>query len=315
MDRLAGMAVFVKVVESSSFAAAARHFRLSPAMVSRHVHALEEQLGAQLLNRTTRRVSPTEVGQAYYQRVRQILADIEEADRLATDLHATPRGLLRMTSSQSFGIRHLAPAIADYLALCPEVQMDVILNDRYLDVIEEGFDLAIRIGHLEDSSLIARRLAPIRMALCAAPDYIARHGAPQTPADLAQHNCLVYTYAASQSEWRFVDGDGKEHSVHIEGRLLANNGDVLRVAALQAQGLALGPTFILGEDMRAGTLVRLLPDYTPPEAGLYAVYPPSRHLSAKVRSFVDFLVTRFDGGQPEWDRAENKTEGRNKATA
>jgi DNA-binding transcriptional LysR family regulator len=314
MDRFTGMAVFVKVVESSSFAAAARHFRLSPAMVSRHVHALEEQLGVQLLNRTTRRVSPTEVGQAYYQRVRQILADIEEADRLASDLQAMPRGLLRITSSQSFGIRHLAPAIADYLALCPDVQMDVTLNDRYLEIIEEGFDLAIRIGHLEDSSLIARRLAPIRMALCASPGYVARHGAPQAPPELARHNCFVYTYAASQSEWRFVDDAGKEHAVHIAGRLLANNGDVLRTAALQGQGVALGPTFILGDDMRAGTLVRLLPEYTPPEVGLYAVYPPSRHLSTKVRSFVDFLVTRF-GGEPEWDRAEDKAAGASKATA
>jgi DNA-binding transcriptional LysR family regulator len=314
MDRFASMAVFVKVVESSSFAAAARHFRLSPAMASRHVHALEEQLGAQLLNRTTRRVSPTEVGQAYYQRVRQILADIEEADRLATDLHAAPHGLLRITSSQTFGVRHLAPAIADYLALCPEVLMDVTLNDRYLDVIEEGFDLAVRIGHLEDSSLIARRLAPVRLALCAAPDYIARHGTPQTPADLAQHNCLIYTYAAAQSEWRFVDGEGKEEAAHITGRLLANNGDVLRIAALQGQGIALAPTFMLGEDLRAGTLVRLLPAYTPPEVGLYAVYPPSRHLSAKVRSFVDFLVTRF-GGEPEWDRAAEQCIDRSKATA
>jgi len=314
MDRFAGMAVFVKVVESSSFAAAARHFRLSPAMASRHVQALEQQLGAQLLNRTTRRVSPTEVGQAYYQRVRQILADIDEADRLATDLQATPRGLLRITSSQSFGIRHLAPAIADYLVLCPEVLMDVTLNDRYLNVIEEGFDLAVRIGLLEDSSLVARRLAPVRMALCAAPEYIARHGAPQRPADLAQHNCLSYTYAAARSEWRFVDGEGKEEAAHIAGRLLANNGDVLRVAALQGQGVALAPTFILGEDLRAGTLVRLLPAYTPPEVGLYAVYPPSRHLSAKVRSFVDFLATRF-GGEPEWDRADDKNADRSKATA
>ena len=314
MDRFTGMAVFVKVVESSSFAAAARHFRLSPAMVSRHVQALEEQLGAQLLNRTTRRVSPTEVGQAYYQRVRQILADLEEADRLASDLQATPRGLLRITSSQSFGIRHLAPAIADYLALCPEVQIDVTLNDRYLEIIEEGFDVAIRVGHLEDSSLIARRLAPIRMALCAAPGYIARHGMPQTPADLARHNCLIYSYAAAQSEWRFIDGAGKEQAAHVAGRLVANNGDVLRTAALQGQGVVLGPTFMLGDDMRAATLVRLLPSFAPPEIGLYAVYPPGRHLSVKVRSFVDFLVARF-GGEPEWDRAEGESGALSKATA
>ena len=314
MDRLTGMAVFVKVVESSSFAAAARHFRLSPAMVSRHVHALEEQLGAQLLNRTTRRVSPTEAGQAYYQRVRQVLADLDEADRLAGDLQATPRGVLRITSSQSFGIRHLAPAIADYLALCPEVQIEVTLNDRYLDIIEEGMDLAIRIGHLEDSSLVARRLAPIRMALCAAPAYIARHGTPQAPADLARHNCLIYTYAASQSEWRFVDDAGHEHVVRIAGRLQANNGDVLRIAALEGQGVALGPTFILGDDLRAGTLLRLLPGFAPPQVGLYAVYPPSRRLSVKVRSFVDFLVTRFEG-EPEWERAPGEDEARSKASA
>src|SRR5260221_12281223 len=232
MDRFASMAVFVKVVESSSFAAAPGHFRLSPAMASRHVHALEEQLGAQLLNRTTRRVSPTEVGQAYYQRVRQILADIEEADRLATDLQAAPSGLLRITSSQSFGVRHLAPAIADYLALCPEVLMDVTLNDRYLDVIEEGFDLAVRIGHLEDSSLIARRLAPVRLALFGPPPAHARPSGAPGPAHPAQHNCLVYTYAAAQSEWGFVDGEGKGEAAHIAGRLLVSNGDVLRTSGL-----------------------------------------------------------------------------------
>src|SRR5260370_12259861 len=200
MDRSASMAAFVKVVESSSFAAAARHFRLSPAMASRHVHALEEQLGAQLLTPTTRGVRRTEVGQAYSQGVRQILADIEEADRLAADLQATPRGLLRITSSQSFGVRPLAPAIADYLALCPEVLMDVTLNDRYLDVIEEGFDLAVRIGHLEDSSLIARRLAPVRMALCPAPRHIPPHRAPPAPAGPGPHHRHIYPYDAAPQQ-------------------------------------------------------------------------------------------------------------------
>lgn len=301
MDRLTGLAVFVKVVEDSSFAAAARHFGLSPAMVSKHVQALEERLGARLLNRTTRRVSPTEVGSAYYERARQLLAELAEADRAARDLHATPRGVLKVNAPHSFGIRHVGPAVADYLVAFPEVTVDVTLNDRYIDLLEEGVDVALRIGRLADSSLIARRLSPIRMILCAAPAYLARHGAPQHPRDLADHNCLQYTYASARGEWRFTAKDGKDEVVSVGGRLLANSGDILRTALLQGEGIGVQPSFMVGEDVCAGRLVPLLPGYASPEVALYAVYPHGRHLSAKVRSFVDFLVSRF-GEEPVWDR-------------
>ena len=293
MDRFTSMTIFVKVVEGNSFAAAARHFRLSPAMVSRHIQVLEERLGAQLLNRTTRRVSPTEIGQAYYQRCRQILADIEEADAAAGDLQAAPRGILKINAPHSFGVKHLAPVVADYLATYPGVSVELTLNDRYVDLIEEGFDLAVRIGRLQDSSLIARRLASVRMVLCAAPEYVKKYGAPQRPQELTGHNCLVYTYSATPGQWHFTGPSGEEESVPVSGRLLANSGDVLKVAALKGEGIALEPTQIVGEELRSGQLVSLMPAFRPPEGAMYAVYPHSRHLSAKVRSFVDFLVIRF----------------------
>ena len=301
MDRFTTLAVFVKVVDSQSFAAAARDFGLSPAMVSKHVRALEERLGARLLNRTTRRLSLTEVGRGYYERARQVLADLEDADRAASDLHAAPRGTLKVNAPFSFGIRHVGPAIADYLAAYPGVAVDIDLSDRYIDLLAEGVDVALRIGRLADSSLIARRLAPIRLVACAAPAYLARRGPPARPRDLADHDCLLYTYAATADEWRFVGPGGTDEVVRVSGRLRANNGDLLMAAALDGLGIALAPSFMAGEHVQAGNLVTLLPGYAAPEVALYAVYPPGRHLSAKLRSFVDFLVARF-GEEPEWDR-------------
>ncbi|HXY98907.1 MAG TPA: LysR family transcriptional regulator [Stellaceae bacterium] len=301
MDRLTSLEVFVKVVEKENFAAAARELGLSPAMVSKHIQALEERLGARLLNRTTRRLSLTEVGRGYFERARQVLADLEDADRAASDLQAAPRGLLKVNAPFSFGIRHIGPAIAAYLAAYPEVSIDISLNDHYIDLLAEGVDLALRIGRLADSSLIARRLAPIRLVACAAPAYLARHGAPRAPKDLAEHRCLLYTYASTADEWRFIGPDGEDAVVRVSGRLLANSGDIIVAAALDGLGIALTPTFMAGEHVQAGKLVTLLPGYAAPEAALYAVYPPGRHLSAKLRSFIDFLVARF-GEEPDWDR-------------
>jgi len=300
MDRITGLSVFAKVVEGSSFAAAARHFGLSPAMVSKHILALEERLGARLLNRTTRRVSPTEIGRVFYERATRILAEIDDAEQEAGALQATPRGLLRVSGPLSFGVRHLAPAVADYLGACPAVEIDVTLSDRVADLVEEGFDLAVRIGRLADSSLIARRIAPCRIVACAAPAYLAKHGAPTRPADLAAHNCLGYSYAALRNEWRFAGPDGTE-SVRVAGRLNANNGDILRLAALRGEGIVLQPSFLVGDDLAAGGLMPILPGYTPHELVIQAVYPHSRHLSVKARTFDDFLVARF-GQEPEWDR-------------
>lgn len=311
MDRLTSLEVFVKVVERESFAAAARELGLSPAMVSKHIQALEERLGARLLNRTTRRLSLTEVGRGYFERARLFLSDLEDADRAASDLQAAPRGLLKVNAPFSFGIRHLGPAVAAYLAAYPEVSIDISLNDHYIDLLAEGVDLALRIGRLADSSLIARRLAPMRLVACAAPAYLERHGTPRLPQDLAAHHCLLYTYASTADEWHFIGPDGRDAVVRVSGRLLANNGDIILTAALDGLGIALTPTFMAGEHVQTGKLVTLLPGYATPEAALYAVYPPGRHLSAKLRSFVDFLVERF-GEEPEWDRwcRENHAEKR-----
>jgi len=301
MDRMAGMAVFTKVVGAGSFSAAARGMNLSQAYVTKQIQELESWLGARLLNRTTRRLSLTEVGSGFYDRCMRILDAIEEARSAAGALQTVPRGRLRINAPVSFGLLHLAPAVTEFLETYPDVSIEMLVNDRVVDLLEGEFDVGVRIGRLRDSSLIARRIAPICLAICAAPAYLARHGAPKTPDDLANHNCLEYTYFESRGEWRLLDPAGSEIAVPVSGRYLANNADVLRSTALAGGGVILAPTFLLGEDLRAGRLVRLLPDYPPPEQALHALYPPGRHLSAKVRSFVDFLVARF-GGEPVWDR-------------
>lgn len=303
LDRLTGMQVFVRVVDSGGFAQAARDLGLSRAMVSKHVQALEDRLGARLLNRTTRRISLTEVGAAFYDRCAQLLPEIEEAERAASAAQSRPQGNLRLNAPMSFGFLHLARAIADYAVTCPEVTIEITLNDRIVDLVEEGYDLALRIGRLTDSSLIARRLAPCRLAVCASPGYLRRRGTPRHPADLADHDCLLYSLAARPDVWRFVGDDstgGGEVAVTVQGRFQANNGDVMRVLALEGQGIVCQPTFLIGEDLKAGRLVPLLPGYAPLEMGIHAVYPHSRHIPAKVRSFVDFLARRW-GGEPEWD--------------
>lgn len=293
------MAVFAQVVEEKSFSGAARRLGLSKAAVSRQVAALEDALGSQLLNRTTRRLSLTEAGLVLYEHCARIAAEAEAAERAAANLSAAPRGLLKVNAPMSFGQLHLAPALAAFLARYPEVELEVTLNDRYVNLIEEGFDLAVRIGRLEDSSLIARRLAGARQILCAAPAYLARRGAPDAPLALKDHDCLLYSYQRSPNEWRFKGPRGEER-VRVQGRFTANNGDVLRQAALDGLGVALLPSFIVGPDLRSGALTELLTAYRPPELGVHAVYPASRHLSPKVRRLVDFLAARF-GPTPYWE--------------
>jgi DNA-binding transcriptional LysR family regulator len=287
------MAVFAKVVDAGSFAAAARHFGMSPAMATTHVQTLEERLGVRLLNRTTRRVSATEVGRNFYERCLRILSDLEEAEGAAGELQSAPRGLLRVTAPVSFGTRKLTPAIADYLVSYPDVSIDLSLDDPYLDLLEKRFDLAIRLGHLADSSLIARKLCTLATILCASPGYLEKNGAPRTPRDLIGHNCLVYTYATPQSVWSFVDQNGKEDIVRISGRFLADSGDALLALVLRDGGVVLGPDYLVDDDLKAGRLIRLLPEYATPETAVHAVYPHSRHLSAKTRTFIDFLASRF----------------------
>lgn len=299
MDKLAAMAVFVRVVDRGSFTAAAEDLRLSRAMVSKHVQDLEAHLGVRLLSRTTRRLALTEEGRLYHARCVDILSDIAEAEQGAAERQAEPQGLLRLNGPVSFGTRYLTPAIAAFTAAHPKVRVDMVLVDRVVDLVDEGYDLAIRIGVLASSSLIARRLAPCRLVACAAPDYLGRHGIPRHPVDLAGHNCLGYSLGLLSDGWRFHGPEG-EVVVPITGNLTVNNGDALRMAALSGQGVIVLPTFIVGADLSAGTLRPVLEDYALPEMGIHAVYPPGRHLPAKVRSVIDFLAARF-GEAPAWD--------------
>lgn len=301
MDRLDDMTAFVKVVECKSFTLAADRLGISKSVVSRRMSELENRLGVRLLNRTTRRLGLTEVGQAFYDRCVRILADVEEAEHAASKLHGAPRGTLKVNAPLSFGLQHLTPALTGFLECYPELRIDMDLNDRYVDLIEEGFDLAIRIGRLRDSSLIARRLAPSRQAVVASPAYFARHGRPASPEDLTAHNCLVYTNVPLAEQWQFRI-DAEVRSVRVGGTLRVNNGEVLRDAAIAGLGLAILPTFICGADIAAGRLDVALQDCTVSQSAVHAVYPHSRHLSPKVRAFVDFLAARF-GPVPYWDEA------------
>ncbi|MEM6902260.1 MAG: LysR family transcriptional regulator [Pseudomonadota bacterium] len=300
MDRLISMEVFVQVVDQGSFAGAARHMNLSRAMVSKHIQALEERLGARLLNRTTRRVSLTEIGTAYYEKCQTVLTDVEEAERVVGDLHQAPKGVLRLNGPMSFGARHLSTALTGFKAAYPEVFIDLSLNDRIVDLVEEGYDVAIRIGELADSSLIARKLTPCRRALVAAPSYLEKHGEPKSLRDLQKHNCLVYTLSPKLNDWRFIGPDGTGQSAKVKGTLQANNGDVLRHAAIGGHGIVLQPTFLIGNDIDEGRLVPILTDHMPSEINIHLVYPHNRYLTAKVRSFIDYMVEQFKG-EPYWD--------------
>ncbi len=299
MDKLSGMSVFASVVEARSFTGAARQLGMSKAAVSKQVSKLEERLGARLLNRTTRRLSLTEVGAAFYERAARIVAEALEAELAVSRLHAAPRGTLRLDAPVAFGVRHLAPLLPEFMRRYPELKVDITLNDRFVDLVEEGHDLAVRIAHLPDSSLIARKLADSRRVVCASPDYWARNGRPSKPADLATHNCFEYSYLATRGEWRFRGPEGPI-SVRVEGTLTANNGDFSRVAAVGGLGVTLVPVFMACDDLRAGRLEPALEDFEMEPQGVHAVYPHNRHLSAKVRAFVDYLVESF-GPTPPWD--------------
>jgi DNA-binding transcriptional LysR family regulator len=301
MDRFAAMRVFVEVVNGGSFTTASERLGLSRAAVSKSVMQLEEHLGARLLNRTTRRVSLTEVGRAYHQRCREILDAVKAAETVAARATADPRGTLTVNAPHSFGTLHLGPVLAAYCVRYPRVQVALALNDRFIDVVSEGFDVVIRIARLEDSSLVAQRIAPCRIVLCTAPEYLAVHGAPQVPQDLALHACLVYTNTPGGDNWVLSGPDGDE-TVRVSGPVCADNGEVLKSAALAGLGIAQLPTFIIGPELAAGRLVPVLPSHQPPAITVHAVYPSRRHLSAKVRTFVDFLSAYF-GESPSWDGA------------
>jgi len=304
MDRLEDLRLFAAVAETRSFTRAAERLNLSKSAASRRVADLEQRLGARLFHRTTRSISLTQVGQGFFERISRILTDLDEAEASVLSEHAAPRGTLKLAAPMSFGFLHLSGAICDFMARWPDVAVDMDVSDRYVDLVEEGYDLAVRIGRLKDSSLIARRICPIRMVVCASPAYLATHGTPATPDDLGGHECLLYTGAQSFDQWSFrtAPGAGDLRPVKVSGRLRANNGDILRAAAVAGQGLAILPSFIVGGDLSAGRLVPLLLDWTDSGSALHAVYPANRHLSPKVRAFVDFLAGRF-GPAPYWDAA------------
>ena len=293
LDRLLAMNVFVKVVEQGSFVKAAARLNVSTSAVSRHVAELEAHLTTRLLNRTTRRISLTESGQAYFERALHLLADLEEAEAVVSSSTVTPRGTIRLTCSTSFGVPHLAPAIGAFQARYPEVRFDISASNHFVDLVEDGLDLAIRIGDLGNPNLIARKIGTMRLVACASADYLKRSGTPKHPNDLVTHNCFTYEYAPVKNQWRFQDRKKNEIKVRIDGSVHANNGEMLAAIAVAGAGIALEPDFIVKPLLESGALIEILPNFRPAPYNIYAVYPSRRHLSAKVRTFVDFLAARF----------------------
>ncbi len=300
MDRLMSMEVFTKVVEMRSFIAASEALGISRPMASKHIQALETNLGVRLLNRTTRKISLTEAGSAFILRCQTVLSEIDEAIAEAANMQVEPKGLLRINAPLTFARSYLARSIADFQAQYPQISIDLTLNDRVVDIVDEGFDLAIRIGVLADSSLIARKLAPCRVVLCAAPAYLEANGIPNHPTALANHNCLLYAYFDQEKVWTFADPDG-ELAIRVDGDFRTNFGEVLVEAAVAGRGIVLEPSFTVAPYIASGELVPLLQHFNPRELGIYAVYPPGRTLPQKARAFIDHLSRAF-GPEPYWDK-------------
>ena len=300
MDRFQSIKAFTRVVEEGGFAAAARRMGLSRSVVNRAVIALENELGTQLLARSTRQVSPTETGLAFYDRAVGILGELDSALQSVSELQEHPTGHLRINAPMSFGTLHLSSLVADFMRDYPELRVELVLNDRFVDPLEEGFDVTLRIAEdAPSTSLIVRNIAPARRVLCASPEYLSASGEPATPGELRRHRCLHYGYLDSGSQWR-LKGPTGDRTWPIRCAMWSNNGQALKDAAIRGQGIALLPTFIAGQALQDGQLRSVLNEYTPPEIVLSAVYPRHRHLSAKVTLFVDRLIERF-GGRPYWD--------------
>lgn len=299
MDRFLEMQTLVAVVDAGSFVKAADALGMSKAAVSRHVGELETRLGVRLLQRTTRRLSLTEEGQVFYARSKELLAGVDEAEAEITTRSGAASGLLRVNAPVTFGIRHLAPLWGEFRTRHPQVRLDVTLVDRVVDLVEEGYDVAIRIATLDSSTLISKRLASTRMVLCASPRYLKKHGKPRHPADLAGHAVISYSYWSTRDEWRF-EGPSGPVSVKTAPCIQTNSGDTCRAAALAHQGVILQPSFLVGEDLAAGTLVELMPEFRSIELGIYAVYPTRKHVAPKVRALIDFLAGHFAHARFAW---------------
>ena len=303
MDKFLHMQVFVGIVEAGSISGAADRLGLPKSAVSRRLTELEARLGVSLLQRTTRRQNLTDSGRAFYERCVAILADLDEAESAVSQSHGALKGKLKLALPLSFGLLHLAPLIQEFMTLHPDVRFELDFNDRQIDLMQEGFDLAIRIATLADSSLIARRLAPIHHVLSASPDYLARQNTPRVAADLAHHECLAYSNVRDPGLWTYHGPDGKPGSVRVPVRLASSSGEFNMRAAIAGEGLLLLPSFYSHEALRNGQLVRVLADHTWLELSAYVVYPPTRYLSSRVRVLIDFLVERL-AGEPYWDRVE-----------
>lgn len=299
---LNAFAVYAKVVELGGFTAAADALGLSKSMVSRQIAALEDDLGVRLLNRTTRRISVTEAGGVVFERARRIVIEAEEAANEATCVEGAVRGLLRINAPMSFGIRQLGPAMPEFLARHPDLNVDLALNDRFVDLIEEGFDVSLRVSALTDSSLIARQLAPVERYIVGAPAYFEKHGMPRHPAELADHPFLLYTLLARPNLLEMENAAGERQQVQLKGKFLCNNADAMESIMLAGEGLTLSPDFICHEALASGALVRILPDWFVPPISLHVIYPHARHLAAKVRAFVDFTVEKFGPGRAPWHK-------------
>ncbi len=300
MDKFADIETFVTVVDTGSFSAAAERLDVAKSAISRRVSALEARLGVKLLNRTTRRLSLTDAGRDFHARAGRILADLNEAEQAVGDTDCQLRGRIRIAAPLSFGLQHLAPAITAFAVQHPQVQLDLDLNDREVSLVEEGVDMAVRIGELADSTLIARRLCQIRRVAVASPAYLATHGEPQTPDDLTHHHGLRYTNIPRQKHWHFVGSDGRLYAPAVPDRLTANNGELLNRATIDGLGVGAPPTFVAYRELAAGTLRPILQDFTLPGVAMYAVFPPGRYQSRRVRVFADFLAEQF-ADPPYWD--------------
>jgi DNA-binding transcriptional LysR family regulator len=306
MEHLADIAIFVKVVDLGSFTAAATALESSQPVVSKAVNRLEQRLGVRLLNRTTRRLSLTEAGAELYRQGAQAIAALDNVQLEIARFQTEPRGTLRVNAPNAFTVLHLQQKLPSFLERNPSVVLDLTTEDRMVDLIEEGYDAAVRIGRLESSTLIARKIAPCRQVICASPAYIARHSAPEEVEDLLSHNCIVYTLGRDARSWCLLNDNNEEVLLPVRGNAAVNNGLVGCGLGIEGVGLTLLPTFYVGDALRSGKLVRVLPKVRLPELGLYVVYPERRNALPKLRAFIDFMITAF-GPEPEWDRGLSLT--------
>ena len=301
MDRLSEMEAFINVVDQGGFTGAATRLGVSKSAVSKHISALEDRLGARLLDRTTRRVNPTEIGLSYYDRAKRVLEEAADADEMVAAMQSRPRGVLRISVPLSFGLKYGGEVISEFLKIYPDVTIDLVLDDRFVDIIEERYDLALRIGVLADSSLKARKIAESQHVLAASPAYLATHGMPETIDALTDHKLLHYSMQSTGNVWKIVSRTGEERQVRSTGCLAANNGDILVQAMLDGIGIGFVPSFFLGEHLKSGAIVQILPEHPQPPLGIHVVYPSGLYTQPKTRAFIDFVAGHFKGKGPmDW---------------